>query len=523
MAKKLISIDDAAAAGSRLPAPVKTEITQFAAPLGSLSKPSGDTRVGVLDWAQDSAVGYLLHLTVGPNSGVANAAMAIGTDRGNASGLLISHKNAGRGIDLGVQPGAGSGIQITARSAAGFPLRALMKPGSLPVSLRAEKGAGFADGVTTSGSPNLTSDTAAFTAADEGKVISQLTSRGSSDPTGTIPAATTILSVTSATAVVMSANATATVNGLLFEVADRLVPDGQSMLSVQDENSATITTLSKQGLNVKGTNAAFPPLRVSRKAGQTAPILEVRDESSLLLSFFGKGGHISTTVKTALTAADLSNSTVGMYIDDTPGAQKLMLAGKDSGGTLAVGSIPIGPDRTKRRGSLTTGKYYGPFGVSTQATTPTQDRARLHDFYLDDDTTIDRIGTEVTTIAAGATLRWVVYRDSNGLPGALALDTGAVGDAATAPGFIEATVNQLLTSGRYWAGCIAQGGNPALRSTQASIATPAAGLTAAEIVSQLGAGVGYRADGISGAAPATFPANPASTAFAPMVWMRKAA
>lgn len=57
-----------------------------------------------------------------------------------------------------------------------------------------------ADGVTTSGSPNFTSATALFAASDVGAPIAA---------TG-IPANTTILSVTSATAVVMSANASAT-------------------------------------------------------------------------------------------------------------------------------------------------------------------------------------------------------------------------------------------------------------------------------------------------------------------------
>lgn len=523
MAKKLISIDDTASAGSRLPAAVKTEIGEFAAPLGTLTKPSGDTRVGVLDWAQDSNTGYLLHLTVGPNSGSSNAAMAIGTDRGNASGLLISHKNAGRGIDLGVQPGAGSGIQITGRSAAGFPLRALLKPGSLPVSLRADTGAAFADGMTTAGSNVLTSETAAFTSGDVGKAITQLTSRGPSDPAGTIPAGATITSVTNATTVVMSANATATVTtGLLFQVADRVVPDSQALLSVQDEVSATLTTLSKQGINVKGSNNSFPPLRVNRKAGQTAAIIEARDESANILSAFGPGGHLLTRVKTALTSADLSNSTVGLYIDDTPGAQKLLITGKDSAGTVATGSIPIGPDKTKRRGSLASGKYYGAFGVSTQAAAPTQDRIRVHEFYVDDDTSFDRIGTEVTTTAASATLRWVIYRDANGYPGALVLDTGAVGDAATATGWQETTISQTLTAGRYWVACIVQGGAASVRCTQASIATPAAGLASgAEIVSQVGASVGFRADGISGAAPTTFPASAPGSAFAPMVWMRK--
>lgn len=523
MAKKMISYNDAASAGSRLPTDVKTEITTFAAPLGTLAKPSGDTRAGVLDWSNDSATGYLLHLTVGPNSGANNAAMAIGTDRGLATGLLISHKNAGRGIEIGVQPGAGSGIQIAGRSAVGFPIRLMQQAGSLPMSLRATLGAGFSDGMTTSGSNVLTSATAAFTAEDVGRGISQLTSRGPSDPAGTIPAGATITSVTNATTVVMSANATATVStGILFQVADRVVPDGQSLLSVQGEDSATLTTLSKQGVAIKGTNVAFPPLRVSRKAGQTAAITEFRDESSNLLSMIGSAGHLMTRVKTALTGADLSSSTVGFYIDDTPGNQKLFVAGKDSGGTLAAGSIPIGPDKTKRRGSLTTGKYYGAFGVSTVGAAPTADRLRVHEFWVDEDTTFDRIGTEVTTVAASSTLRWVIYRDAGGYPGALVLDTGAVGDGATATGWQEATISQLLTAGKYWVGCVPQGGNPTLRSASGSIAMPGVGLTSAEVVTFVGAGVGYFINAVSGAAPATYTAGASATAQAPLVWLRKA-
>lgn len=64
------------------------------------------------------------------------------------------------------------------------------------------------DGATTSGSPNITSATAAFSQDDVGKPISG----------AGIPAATTILSVTSATAAVMSANATATATGVTFTI-----------------------------------------------------------------------------------------------------------------------------------------------------------------------------------------------------------------------------------------------------------------------------------------------------------------
>jgi hypothetical protein len=60
----------------------------------------------------------------------------------------------------------------------------------------------FADGTTTSASPNLGSLTAAFSSAvDVGKTVTGVAG---------IPAGTTILSVTSPTAAVMSANATAT-------------------------------------------------------------------------------------------------------------------------------------------------------------------------------------------------------------------------------------------------------------------------------------------------------------------------
>lgn len=64
------------------------------------------------------------------------------------------------------------------------------------------------DGVTTNGSPSITSATAAFIANDVGKPISG---------TG-IPAGTTIASVQSATAATMSANATATGSGVTFTI-----------------------------------------------------------------------------------------------------------------------------------------------------------------------------------------------------------------------------------------------------------------------------------------------------------------
>lgn len=69
------------------------------------------------------------------------------------------------------------------------------------------------DGAITSGSPNLTSASASFSTDDIGRPVS--------GPAG-IPAATTIVSVTSATVAVMSANATATASAQTVNIAPPL-------------------------------------------------------------------------------------------------------------------------------------------------------------------------------------------------------------------------------------------------------------------------------------------------------------
>ena len=86
------------------------------------------------------------------------------------------------------------------------------------------------DGVTVSGSPTLTSATAAFTTADVGNPI-----------TGTnIPASTTISAYTSATSVTLSNNATASGSPVTFKIygdGNRSVTD-----AVTSSGSATITS-----------------------------------------------------------------------------------------------------------------------------------------------------------------------------------------------------------------------------------------------------------------------------------------
>lgn len=301
-------------------------------------KSATDNEVGTINMVQDSSTGYLIHMTIGENAGSNTAALAVGTDRGAATGLLISHKNSGRAMEVGVQPGAGIGVQIQGRST-NFPLRVMLSSGSAPVSLRASYGAGYADGVATTGSRTLTSATATFTSGDVGKALTQLTSRGATDPFGCIPMGTTITSVESATSVTMSQPAIATGTGVLFEVGSRSVAGTQNLLVVQDEDSATLTTLSKDGITAIGATVSSVPMRVRAKAGQTAPIFAVYDSSYGLLTYVGSKGHLLSGVTTALTSADISNGRFGMWLDATPGATKIKFAAKDSSGVFRTGEL----------------------------------------------------------------------------------------------------------------------------------------------------------------------------------------
>jgi hypothetical protein len=174
-----------------------------------------------------------------------------------------------------------------------------------------------------------------------------------------------------------------------------------------------------------------------------------------------------------------------------------------------------------RNGSLTTGRYYCEPGPLHGATAQNQDRLRVSPRHIDGQTSFDRIGSHVTTGAASSTIRWVVYADSNGYPGAVLLDTGAVGDAATT-GFKEATISLTLSTGRYWIGAVCQGGAPTLMAVTGCI-MPGVGVTAAEIVTNNSNAVAYLLDGVTGAAPNPFTAAAASGGNAPACWLRKAA
>lgn len=109
------------------------------------------------------------------------------------------------------------------------------------------------------------------------------------------------------------------------------------------------------------------------------------------------------------------------------------------------------------------GEYWSTPGTRTTAAL-TAGVLYTHCFFVPFDCTVDRIGAEVTTLAAASTLSLGIYSDdAAGLPGAVLLDAGTIdGGSATAQ---EITVSQALTGGTaYHFAVLCQGGTPTMRT-----------------------------------------------------------
>lgn len=369
-------------------------------PKGAFTKTT--TEAGTLDWLNNAASGYLAHFRTGSATTSVAAAVGIGTDRGAGNGLLVSHKNSGKGVSIAQAPGAGDAISIGARSALGAPLRVLSEAGSAPVLLQVSSGQSFVDGVTTAGSTNLDSATAAFVAGDVGKTLAQLTSRDSADPAGCIPAGATIVSVTSATRVVMSAAAGATGTAVLFNLSGRTPASTQNLFETRDVDGSLLVEMRKSGTFFAGKDTAQKVVQINAPAGQTVPIFDVllngaqvvavtntgalqtnngvfytngqatgspvmsaatlsnnpsiqarRGASATgdlfaacangytALSRFDKDGFLMTKLQAAPADASITAGEIAFWFDSTNGAAKLMFKGKEAGGTVRTGSVAL--------------------------------------------------------------------------------------------------------------------------------------------------------------------------------------
>lgn len=168
---------------------------------------------------------------------------------------------------------------------------------------------------------------------------------------------------------------------------------------------------------------------------------------------------------------------------------------------LAAGAVATAASVADSTAVFAAGSYYTPRGArGTFATV--QDRLTLVPFLVPKDQQFVRIGAEVTTAAAGSTIRLGIYNiGPTGLPTTLVVDAGTI-DAATT-GAKEVTINQTLPAGLYGLAAVAQGGAPTVRTiTGGGTMDVGAGSLASSLQSNPNAG--YYGSGVTGALPANF-------------------
>lgn len=113
---------------------------------------------------------------------------------------------------------------------------------------------------------------------------------------------------------------------------------------------------------------------------------------------------------------------------------------------------------------------YWLYGGQTGALNTTNNRVDYFPFVLQEDITVQRLGTYCTAVGAG-TVEVGIYDDLNGRPNNRIYTTGAISVAATT-GFKEATgVNQILAKGtRYWLAIVYTNGT--IKSIQTATGVP---------------------------------------------------
>ena len=148
---------------------------------------------------------------------------------------------------------------------------------------------------------------------------------------------------------------------------------------------------------------------------------------------------------------------------------------------------------------VASGLYVGqPCGTTTNAVT--QSLLYASPLFLAKPCTLDRIGAEVTTLAATTNVRLGIYADSNGRPGALLLDAGTID--ATGNGAKEVSISLAVPAGLLWVASVAQGGAPTMRANNA----PVHGFLFPTLGTALGANPvsSVTQAGVVGALPSTF-------------------
>lgn len=163
------------------------------------------------------------------------------------------------------------------------------------------------------------------------------------------------------------------------------------------------------------------------------------------------------------------------------------------------------------------GGYYAPLHSGATSTVVAKDQLKVMPFWVPERTTYTRHGIGCTAVASSE-FRPGIYRNSNGLPGALVSDGGTLSCAATA--FVEATISVTLDRGWYWIGGAGQVVNPNISTISGS--GNVVGQQVPGVGSPMGAAMSYYLLSVSGALPDPFgtPTGTALTSF--ITWLKAA-
>lgn len=312
----------------------------------------GDNKSGALDYRHEGTSGYITHFVMGANSLALAGCYAAGTDLGLGDGFFVSHKNSGAGI-RGVGHGGSSILQYMVGYGHSTLYNGEIFKGNQGMKLFAKIGEGYGDGVATAGSTTFTSATAAFTGADVGATIQQTTTKGTLNVTGTIPSGTTIVSVTDATTVVLSAAATASGTGINFLIGGRAPTSTQSMFTLYDTNGTTKRYEFALGKytgvvphEIQSNDVAVQSLLLKAAVGQTAEVLTVLKDgnatgalsvlaSGLMAARFGSSlTNAGNTASNAVSITNNGTSAHSVYITRSASQTGDQVSLRDSGGAL---------------------------------------------------------------------------------------------------------------------------------------------------------------------------------------------
>jgi hypothetical protein len=95
-------------------------------------------------------------------------------------------------------------------------------------------------------------------------------------------------------------------------------------------------------LNAYAAQPAIVALLAQGASGQSADLVQVKDSTSAIASRFDKSGFFMTRKKTAPADADLANSELAIWLDDSPVQTKVMFKAKDSLGRVKTASVKLG-------------------------------------------------------------------------------------------------------------------------------------------------------------------------------------